>query len=103
MALINLSLKCGCHRDVHNCNQTPSMMCVLVISRFVLVNDVPSRVSVISLSFDQGCHNVLPTRGQLIPSPYSTSLTSSDISFPKGCLLWPIDSQDPPTRQELIQ
>jgi hypothetical protein len=66
MALINLSLKCGCHRDVHNCNQTPSMMCVLVISRFVLVNDVPSRASVISYS-----RKSISSYGRIRSSPVS--------------------------------
>jgi hypothetical protein len=47
MAMISTMLKCGCHRDVNNCSSVPGMMLVLVLSRFVSINDVPCRSSVI--------------------------------------------------------
>ena len=32
MAIITCILKCGCHRDIHNCNTAPGMMLVMVLS-----------------------------------------------------------------------
>jgi hypothetical protein len=50
MAVISFLLKCGCHRDINNCSTIPGMMLVLVLSRFVSINDVPCRSSVITYS-----------------------------------------------------
>jgi hypothetical protein len=50
MALINFMLKSGCHWVIQNCSTIPGMMLVLVLSRLVLVNDVPSHFSVITYS-----------------------------------------------------
>jgi hypothetical protein len=50
MAMISFMLKCRCHGDVNNCSTIPGMMLVLVLSRFVSINDVPCRSSVITCS-----------------------------------------------------
>jgi hypothetical protein len=50
MAMISSMLKCGCYPDVNSCSTIPGMMLVLVLSRFVSINDVPCRSSVITYS-----------------------------------------------------
>jgi hypothetical protein len=50
MTMISFMLKCGCHRDVNNCSTIPGMMLVLVLSRFVSINDVLCCSSVITYS-----------------------------------------------------
>jgi hypothetical protein len=52
MAMISSMLKCRCHRDVNKCRSDPGMMLVLVLSRFVSINNVPCRSSVIMYSPD---------------------------------------------------
>jgi hypothetical protein len=47
MAMISSMLKCGCHCNLNNYSSVPGMMLVLVLSRFVSINDVPCCSSVI--------------------------------------------------------
>ena len=75
MALINLTLKCGCHRDVHNCNLNSTMMPVLVLARFVNVDDVPSRSSIIVYS-----RKIITSYGLKLLTPFCR-LTNDLIDF----------------------
>ncbi len=70
MALINCILKCACHRDIHNCNTVPGMMLVMVLSRFVLVNDVPCCSSVITYS-----RKIITTYGRKKSTPLNQLIT----------------------------
>jgi hypothetical protein len=65
MAMISSILKCGCHRDVNKCSSVPGMMLVLVLSRFVLINDVPCCSSVIRYS-----HKIITSYGRIMKTPY---------------------------------
>jgi hypothetical protein len=65
MAMISSMLKCRCHRDVNNCSSVPGMMLVLVLSRFVLINDVPCRSSVITY-----LRKIITSYGRMTKTPY---------------------------------
>jgi hypothetical protein len=65
MAMISSMLKCGCHRDVNNYSSVPGMMLVLVLSRFVSINDVPCRSSVITYS-----RKIITSYGRMTKTPY---------------------------------
>jgi hypothetical protein len=65
MAMISSMLKCGCHCNVNNCSSVPGMMLVLVLSRFVSINDVPCRSSVITYS-----HKIITSYGRMTKTPY---------------------------------
>jgi hypothetical protein len=51
MAMISFMLKCQCHGDLSYCSTIPGMMLILVLSRFVSINDVPCSSSVITYSY----------------------------------------------------
>jgi hypothetical protein len=65
MAMISSMLKCGCHRDVNNCSSVPGMMLMLALSRFVSINDVPCRSSVITYS-----RKIITSYGRMTKTPY---------------------------------
>jgi hypothetical protein len=65
MAMICSMLKCGCHRHVNNCSSVPGMMLVLVLSRFVSINNVPCCSSVITYS-----RKIITLYGRMTKTPY---------------------------------
>lgn len=65
MAIISSMLTCGCHRDNNNCSTIPGMMLVLVLSRFVAINDVPCRSSVITYS-----RKIITSYGRKTTTPF---------------------------------
>lgn len=65
MAIINKDHHCGCHRDNNNCSTIPGMSFVLVLARFLFVNDVPSRSSLITYS-----RKIITSYGQKLRTPF---------------------------------
>jgi hypothetical protein len=71
MAMISPMLRCKCHRDVNNCSSVPGIMLVLVLLRFVLINDIPCRSSVITYS-----RKIITSYGKMTKTPYYQCLNN---------------------------
>jgi hypothetical protein len=71
MAMISSMLKCGCHRDVNNCSIVPGMMLVFVLPRFLSINDISCRSSVITYS-----RKIITSYGRMTKTPYYQCLNN---------------------------
>jgi hypothetical protein len=71
MAMISSMLKCRCHCNVNNCSSVPGTMLVLILSRFVSINDVPCRSSVITYS-----RKIITSYGRMTKTPYYQCLNA---------------------------